>query len=114
MPKGAGHGPQPRYDMLAALDYIDTFQRSYHHRSPSQRQIQAALGISAPSVVHYMVQRMIRAGLLTTRLYGRGRAADLVLTRAGRAELASWRAERAANPPPKDPPPPDPPEDGAA
>lgn len=44
-----------RYDPLAVLAYIATYQQQHHQRSPSQRRIQAALDISAPSVVHGIV-----------------------------------------------------------
>lgn len=51
---------QRRYDPLAVLAYIATYQQSNNQRTPSQRRIQAALDISAPSVVHNIVQRLER------------------------------------------------------
>ena len=55
---------QHRYDPLAVLSYITAYQQIHPHRSPSQRRIQAALGISAPSVVHGILWRLQRAELL--------------------------------------------------
>jgi len=85
---------QRRYDPLAVLSYIATSQQTRPHRSPSQRQIQAAFGISAPSVVHNLLRRLERDELLTVTRYGRGHLVDLTLTEAGRAALERWRAER--------------------
>jgi DNA-binding IclR family transcriptional regulator len=86
---------QRRYDWLAILDYIDTFQQT-EHTSPSQRMIARALQISAPSVVHHAVHGLQRQGLLTIRITRSGWSADLELTPAGHAALAQWRAARAA------------------
>lgn len=91
--------PQPRqrrYDPLAVLSYIATYQQTRPHRSPSQRQIRAALGISSPSVVHTLLHRLECDELLTVTRYGRGHLVDLALTEAGRAALELWRAERAS------------------
>lgn len=84
-----------RYDPLAVLAYIATYQQTHPNRSPSQRRIQTALGISAPSVVHGIVQRLQRAGLLTITHYGRGHPVDLALTETGRAAVKQWQADQA-------------------
>ena len=84
-----------RYDSLAVLAYIATYQQTRPNRSPSQRRIQAALGISAPSVVHGIVQRLQRAGLLTITHYGRGHPVDLTLTETGQAAVEQWQADQA-------------------
>lgn len=87
---------RPRYDPLAVLAYISAYQQRHRQRSPSQRRIQTALGISAPSVVHNILLRLQRAGLLTTRRYGRGLRVDHVLTTQGQAALAQWQSAQAA------------------
>lgn len=86
-----------RYDPLAVLAYIVTYQQQHPHRSPSQRRIQAALSISAPSVVHNMLYRLERRGLLTVTRHGRGVGVDLALTEAGQAAVQRWQAERAGD-----------------
>ena len=73
-----------RYDPLAVLAYIARYQQT-HSRSPSQRRLQRDLGISAPSVVHTIVHRLQREGLLVITIYRRGLSGDLTLTEAGRA-----------------------------
>lgn len=85
---------QRRYDPLAVLAYIATYQQSNNQRTPSQRRIQAALGISAPSVVHNIVQRLERDELLTITHHGRGYPVDLTLTEAGEAAVRHWQAEQ--------------------
>lgn len=85
---------QRRYDPLAVLSYIAAYQQTHRERTPSQRQIQAALAISAPSVVHGIVHRLQHAGLLRVTSYGRGRTVDLALTEAGHAAVQRWQAER--------------------
>lgn len=77
-----------RYDPLAVLQHIHCYQEQHRGRSPSQRMIQAALEISAPSVVHNLLHRMERQGLLTITSYGRGRTGDLMLTEAGHTVIA--------------------------
>lgn len=77
-----------RYDPLAVLQYIHRYQEQHRGRSPSQRMIQVALEISAPSVVHNLLHRLERQGLLMIASYGRGRAGDLTLTDAGQTAIA--------------------------
>lgn len=77
-----------RYDPLTVLRYVAVY-RQQQGRSPSQRRIQIALQISAPSVVQHVLHRLARQGLLTITTYGRGRTADLALTEAGRAAVRS-------------------------
>lgn len=85
-----------RYDPLLVLSYIAGYKQQRYQRSPSQRQIQTGLGISAPSVVHNLLHRLQRADLLTITTYGHGRAADLTLTAAGERALQRWQAERSS------------------
>jgi Mn-dependent DtxR family transcriptional regulator len=85
---------QRRYDPLAVLDAIDTYQRSHNRRSPSQRWLQSDLTISAPSVVHMILHRLQNADLLRITTYGRGLSADLTLTEAGQDVLRNWRNKR--------------------
>lgn len=92
--KQTGRHRQRRYDPLAVLSYIVTYQQTHQDHSPSQRRIQADLGISVPSMVHLIMQRLERAGLLTVARYGRGHAVDLALTEAGRAAVQRWQAEQ--------------------
>lgn len=72
-----------RYDPLSVLAYIEFYQLSHARRSPSQRAITASLRISAPSVVHNMLHRLQRDGLVTITTYGRGKTADLQITEIG-------------------------------
>lgn len=83
-----------RYDPLAVLAYIAAYQQQNAGRSPSQRRIQAALAMSAPSVAHNILHGLERRGLLRITSYGRGVGADLTLTEAGRAALERWQAEQ--------------------
>lgn len=85
-----------RYDPLLVLSYVVTYQQQHDRRSPSQRQIQVGLHISAPSVVHNMLHKLQRAGLLRITTYGQGRSADLTLTAAGVGALQRWHAEQGA------------------
>ena len=92
------HQPrQRRYDPLAVLDYIAHYKEQNGGRSPSQRRIQRNFNISAPSVVHTMLHRFERNGLLTITTYGRGHAADLALTEAGQEAVATWQANNNTN-----------------
>lgn len=86
-----------RYDRIAVLAYITTYQQHHRQRSPSERQIQAALGVSAPSVVHNILRWLQHVGLLTTTRYGRGLTVDHALTPAGHAAVAQWRAAHAGS-----------------
>lgn len=66
MPRQRSDQPrQRRYDPLKTLAYIEQYRSQHGGRSPSQRQIQRDLGISTPSVVHNMLHRLARRGLLT-------------------------------------------------
>ena len=85
-----------RYDRLAILDYVASYQHQHDQRSPSQRDIQSALEISAPSVVHTILHRLAREGLLTITTYGRGAGADLRLTPAGWIAVTRWQQGRPA------------------
>lgn len=96
MPDRSRGGRQRRYDPGAVLNYIEAYQHSNDGRSPSQRQIQTALNISAPSVVHNMLHRLEYQSLLAMTTYGRGQTADLSLTDAGHSELRRWQREQQA------------------
>lgn len=87
-------GRQRRYDPGAVLAFIESYRASNEGRSPSQRQIQMALGISAPSVVHNMLHRLRFQSLLAMTTYGRGLSADLVLTDEGYSALSRWQNEQ--------------------
>jgi DNA-binding FadR family transcriptional regulator len=87
---------QRRYEPLALLAYISAYQRCHPHRSPSERRIQKDLAISAPSVVHAILRRLERTGLLTITRYGRGQLSDLRLTDAGQVATQLWQEEQAS------------------
>ena len=87
---------QRRYDRLAVLAYIARYQQQHGGRSPSQRRIQRDLTISAPSVVHTMLHRLARQGLLRITTYGRGLPADLTITEAGQVAVRAWQRRQAA------------------
>ncbi|HEX6290246.1 MAG TPA: hypothetical protein VFZ66_13720 [Herpetosiphonaceae bacterium] len=93
-PEPAPRRVQRRYDRLAVLDQIDTFQQQ-HAASPSQRIIARALGLSAPSVAHNALHGLEQAGLLRITITQPGWPAKLEITPAGRERLAAWRAARA-------------------
>lgn len=82
-----------RYEPLAVLTYIATYQQQHGGLTPSERRIQRALDISAPSVVHMIVQRLERAGLLTITRYGRGFGVAYTLTDRGTEAVQQWQAE---------------------
>ncbi len=82
---------QRRYEPLEVLAYIATYQQHNPRRSPSERRIQKDLGISAPSVVHMILRRLERAGLLSITRYGRGHLSDLILTEAGQRVAHRWQ-----------------------
>ena len=84
---------QRRYDLGAVLDYIASYQRSNGGRSPSQRRIQSALGISAPSVVHNILHRLQYQQLISMTTFGRGCPAELALTDEGYSALSRWQHE---------------------
>lgn len=85
-----------RYDPLAVLAYIATYQQTHNQRSPSERRIQTDLKVSAPSVVHNLLRRLEEDGLLTITTYGRGHTSDLLLTETGHAMVQRWHRERRA------------------
>ena len=84
-----------RYDRLAVLDYIDTYQRT-HHRSPSQRMIAQALAMSTPSAAHTAIHALKRQGLLIIGLSPRGWPANLTITELGQERLQAWRDKEEA------------------
>lgn len=90
---------QRRYDPFAILAYVAAYQQAHPTRSPSERHIQTALGISAPSVVHNLLRRLREAGLLRTTIAERGHVADHTVTPDGQTALAQWRALQGAAPP---------------
>lgn len=95
-----GHYPRRRvshrYDPYAVLAYTVQYQQTHNRRSPSERRIQADLKISAPSVVHNLLYRLQKRGLLTITTYGRGHTSDLLLTEAGHAAVQRWHREQRA------------------
>lgn len=97
MPDQARSGRKRRYDPGAVLNYIEVYRRNHGGRSPSQRQIQSALNISAPSVVHNMLHRLEYQSLLAMTTYRRGQTADLALTDEGHSELRRWQREQQAH-----------------
>jgi len=82
---------QRRYEPLDALKFIVTYQECNGGWSPSERQIQKALGISGASVAHQILCRLERAGLLTIIRYGRGYRSQLIPTEAGQTAAQVWR-----------------------
>lgn len=88
---------QRRYDSVAVLAYIATYQRHHQQRSPSQRRIQISLGVSAPSVVHNLLRRLEHSGLLTITAQRRGYTAELTLTEAGYDAVQSWQEAQAVS-----------------
>lgn len=91
--KQPGNRAQQRYEPLDVLAYIAAYRQRHPHRSPSERRIQKDLDISAPSVVHAILLRLERAGLLTITRYGRGQLSDLTLTEAGQMAAQVWQEE---------------------
>lgn len=79
------------YEPLAVLAYIAQYQQEHEGRSPSQRRIQRALAISAPSVVHAILHRLEQSRLLTITVYERGHPAHLSLTEAGQLAAQMWQ-----------------------
>lgn len=81
-------------DSLAALDYIDTYQRNHANRAPMQRSMRLALNLNTPAAVQAMLTQLVRAQLLTIAAR-HGRTADLLVTELGRERLQRWRAVHA-------------------
>jgi Mn-dependent DtxR family transcriptional regulator len=92
--KQPGKRTQQHYEPLDVLAYIAAYRQRHPHRSPSERRIQKDLNMSAPSVVHAILLRLERAGLLTITRYGRGQLSDLTLTEAGHTAAQVWQEER--------------------
>lgn len=82
-----------RYDPLSVLSYIVRYQQEHPDTSPSQRCIQRALTISAPSVVHNILRGLERRELLDILTYERGQSADLIVTEAGQLAVQQWRQQ---------------------
>lgn len=92
MPKKRGMNQvQHRYEPLDILAFIATYRERNQGWSPSERQIQKALRISVPSVVHHILQRLEQAGLLTIVRYGRGHRSQLIPTEAGQTAAQLWQ-----------------------
>lgn len=79
------------YEPQAILAYISWYQEQNEGRSPSQRGIQRDLQISASSVVHVILHRLVLQGLLTVKVYKRGHPAHLLLTEAGQIAVQRWQ-----------------------
>jgi uncharacterized membrane protein len=95
MPKKlSANQTQRRYEPLDVLAFIVTYRERNGGWPPSQRQIQKDLGMSAPSVVHLILRRLERAGLLTIIRYGRGYRSQLIPTEAGNMAAQVWQEER--------------------
>lgn len=98
MTRKRSNGPrQRRYEPLTVLAYIAHYQQQHGGLSPSQRRIQRHLEISAPSVVHNILHRLARSGLLTITYNGRGHPADFTLTDSGQKAAALWQEQQAAD-----------------
>lgn len=92
MPKKQGADQAPgKYEPLDILAFIVTYRERNQGWSPSERQIQKALNISVPSVVHHILQRLEGAELLTIIRYGRGHRAQLIPTEAGEKAAQLWQ-----------------------
>jgi len=89
-----GNQPQPRYDPLAALDYIDSYQRTHANRSPSLRRICSDLNIATPSIGYRLLYELERAEMLTVVASGHGQPADALITEIGQQQLREWRSTR--------------------
>lgn len=96
MPRRRQNQPrQRRYEPLMVLAYVLGYQRQYPGQSPAQRRIQRDLDISAPSVVHGILHRLERAGLLVIKVPEPGQRAELTLTEAGEQAARMWLEEQA-------------------
>jgi SOS-response transcriptional repressor LexA len=85
---------QRQYEPLDVLAFIVSYREQHGGWSPSERQIQKALGISVPSVVHGILRRLEGAELLTITRYGRGHQSQLIPTEAGRTAALLWQEGR--------------------
>ena len=83
-----------RYDRLAILDYIASYQETHHGRSPSERRIQAALQMPASSTVHYISRDLAADGLLVITPIEPHNTPDLTITDVGHERLAAWRQQQ--------------------
>lgn len=92
--KQLGKQTQRRYEPLDVLAFIVTYREQHGGWSPSERQIQKALAISAPSIVHGILRRLEGAALLTITRYGRGYRSQLIPTEAGRTAALLWQEGR--------------------
>jgi len=92
--KQSGKKTQQQYEPLDVLAFIVSYREQHGGWSPSERQIQKALGISAPSVVHVILRRLEGAELLTITRYGRGHQSHLIPTEAGRTAALLWQEGR--------------------
>lgn len=98
MPRQGNQPRSRRYDPLHVLAYITRYKQQHGGRSPSQRQIQRDLQVSAPSVVHNILHRLARRGLLIITTYGRGLPADFSVTESGEQAVQAWeRGQRTRN-----------------
>jgi SOS-response transcriptional repressor LexA len=92
MPKKQGTDQAARkYEPLDVLAFIVTYRERNQGWSPSERQIQQALSISVPSVVHHILQRLEGAELLTIIRYSRGYRSQLIPTEAGEKAAQLWQ-----------------------
>lgn len=80
-----------KYEPLDILAFIVTYRERNQGWSPSERQIQKALRISVPSMVHHILQRLEGAELLTIIRYGRGHRSQLIPTEAGQSAAQLWQ-----------------------
>jgi SOS-response transcriptional repressor LexA len=87
---------QRRYEPFMVLAYIVSYKQTHQGRSPSERRIQKGLGISSPSVVHNLLQRLKRAEFLIITTYGRGCAADLTPTETGQRAVQIWKEDNSS------------------
>lgn len=86
-----GDQPQPRYDPLAALDYIDSYQRAHAERSPSLRRLCSDLNITTPSIGYRLLHELERAEMLAIVASEHGQPADVLITEVGQQQLREWR-----------------------
>ncbi len=89
--------PRRRYDRVAILDYIATYQQTHNGRSPSERRIQSALHMPASSTVHYAIRDLAADGLLVITPIEPHNTPDLTITDVGHERLAAWRQQKGAD-----------------